>query len=154
NTDKRMGVVVKLNGLSLFEQQTRVANRCRKWVLKPDTRITLKGFYEPGEGDRLALRPFVVLVGAEAKKAKERLGDKAGLLEIDVFAEGEETDDELEISARGMPPAKDKEKEKEAKAQSYKAVRTSLLKDAKLKTETTVNKKVILVPDKEAIKAG
>jgi len=151
-TEARMGVVVKLNGLSLFEQQTRAADRCRKWVIKPGKTITLEGFYAP-QGQRLALRRFEVLVGDEAKAMKEQLGDRAGLLEIDVFAEGAESDEELEISARGLPPSKDKEKEKEAKAESYKAVRASLLKDARLKTETTVNKRLIIVADKEAIKA-
>lgn len=153
-TDERLGVVVKLNGISLFQQQTRAANRCRKWVIPAGKKYELEGFYEPGQGKRLSLRPFVVLVGDEAKKAKEQLGDKAGLLEVDVFAEGAESDEGFEISARGLPPAKDKEKEKEARAQSYKAVRTSLLKDAKLKTETTkTTTKPVLVADEKALAA-
>jgi hypothetical protein len=155
-TDKTMGVVLKLNGMSTFDQQTKPSDRCQKWVIKAGKTATIKGFYSP-DGERLSLRPFKVLVGDAANEAKEQLGDKAGLLEVDVFAEGAESggDDALAISARGLPPSKDKEKDKdkEAKPQSYKAVRASLLKDAKLKTETTVAKREVIVPDREAIKA-
>jgi hypothetical protein len=153
-TDKTLAVVLKLNGVSTLKQQTRSPDHCQKWIIRAGKAIVLKGFYTPA-GDKLLMKPFKVLVGEKALEAKAQLGDRAGLMELDVFAEGAESDDDgLEYTAKGLPPSKEKEKEKLAKAHSYKAVRATLLKDAKLKTETTVAQKVVLVPDKEAIKAG
>jgi hypothetical protein len=158
-TDKTLGVVIKLNGFSTFRGLTPPPEWCQKWLVRPGKTVTIKGFYEPGEGsdERLSVRPFKVLTGEAAKTARAQLGDRAGLLEIDVFATGGEDDEVLEISARGLPASKEREKEKDAKAQSYKSVRASLLKEAKLRTETNVRttdkRDELLVPDTEAIKA-
>jgi len=188
-TDKRMGVVLKLNGVSTIDQQTESSENCRKWVIPAGQTYTVKGFYvfssdkgddgpkNDEEGDdkkgqkqqgqkgqkqngqkqngqkgqkpavKTTLLPFKVLVGAEAKTVKDELGDKFGLIEIDVFAEGEvqENNDTLVVSAKGLPPAKEK-----SSRGSYKALRTALLKNAKLKT-TLVAKREVIVPDKQAI---
>jgi hypothetical protein len=68
------------------------------------------------------------------------------VIEVDVFAEGAETggdEPNLQVSAKGLPPSK----EKLARG-SHKALRTALLKSSKLKTETNLlTKRAILVPD-------
>jgi hypothetical protein len=91
------------------------------------------------------LLKFAVLVGDEAKQAIAQLGDKAGLIEVDVFEEAEAAPggaDEMQISARGLRPRD----EHKARA-SYASLRKALLKSAGLKT-TTVAKREVIVPDK------
>jgi hypothetical protein len=156
-TDKRVGVVLRLNGISTIDQQTDAAEGCRKWVMAPGATYNIRGFYmfgaaqKGGDDDKdqkpagkPTLLPFKVLVGDEAKVMKAQLGDKYGLIEVDVFAEGAVKNEDLQVSAKGLPPSKDRP----ARA-SYKALRTALLKNAKLKT-TTVAKREVIVPDKEA----
>ena len=164
-TDKPLGVVLKLNGTSTIDEQTEAADNCRKWVVPPGKTFTIRGFYlfgknegadrdarndpKPGNGpsrQKATRLPFKVLVGEEARNMKVDLGDRFGLIEIDVFAEGkpEEPDEELMVSARGLPPSK----EKQARG-SYKALRTALLVNARLKT-TMVASREVIVPDREA----
>lgn len=220
-TDKRLGVVLKLNGVSTVDQQKDPSDGCRKWVIPPGKTFKIRGFYmvkndggqtgggqggqtggqgtggqddqatqagqgrSAGRGDtkkkpvkkqkavkrnedddgpkndenpgdngggqqpfgqkgKTPVLPFKVLVGQEAAAMKAQLGDKYGLIEIDVYAEGKTDDEDLQVSAKGLPPAKDK-----AARGSYKALRTALLKSARLKTQTVVRKEVI-VPDEKA----
>ena len=64
---------------------------------------------------------------------KEQLGDRAGLIEIDVFAEGEVAQEEVAISARGLPPSKEKQSRG-----SYRVLRTTLLKISKTSPRNAV----------------
>ena len=105
--------------------------------------------------------PFKILVGDEAKTARTELGDKAGLIEIDVFEEGTakaQGEQQMQISARGIPPSK------EAKArESYRSLRKALLASANLKTKTVasrdpktlkVAKRELIVEDKDKKTVG
>src|SRR5262249_38301848 len=85
------------------------------------SRLDVDGFYVK-EG----VKPFEVLVDAAAA----RLGDKKGLIEIDVFEEaGGQKKDEKLFSARGLPPAKEK-----LVRDSYLGLRSAVLKSADLKS--------------------
>jgi hypothetical protein len=156
-TQKRLGVVMKLNGFSTFNNQNVSPEKCRKWIIEPGKKPSIKGFmlpeneedYEAGKDVKMAVQPFKVLVGDDAKKMAERFGDKAAWLEIDVFHEGEtiaNEEDSLVVSARGLPPEKDK-----LLRASYKALRPALLKSANLQP-TMVAKRELIVPDTTAIK--
>ena len=57
------------------------------------------------------------------------LGDKAGLIEMDVFEEGS-TEPDLQVSPRGLPPSKDK-----VARETYKGLRTALLQSSGLKVK-------------------
>jgi hypothetical protein len=189
-TDKRLGVVFRVNGLNTVNQQKDAPESCKKWVIPPYKTYFIKGFYmsdgdsednapvsrgkkaakrggdedddgpkntegqkqddKPAGGKDLrvtTILPFKVLVGEEANALKAEYGEKYGLLEVDVFAEGGETatDDTLQVSSKGLPPSKEK-----LARSSHKALRTALLKSSKLRTETNrVTKRSVLVPDPE-----
>jgi hypothetical protein len=101
------------------------------------------------------LKRFSVLVGEEAKTAIAEMGEKKGLIEVDVFEEGPEKDGEMLISPKGIIPSK----EKQARS-SYLGLRSALLKSSKL-TSTVETKKEgplvvrreVIVPDKTVLEA-
>jgi hypothetical protein len=164
NGKKRVGVVLKVNGLNIVNMQKDDAEQCGKIILEPGWTRKVKGFIEvedgvlpravkpkggddddlggdepkkddPPKGDdppkksKITLRPFNILVGEEAKKVAAELGDKAGLIEVDVFVEGD-TQRPPDISPRGLPPSKDK-----VARETYKGLRTALLQASGLKTK-------------------
>jgi hypothetical protein len=196
-SSKRLGVVVKLNGVSTVNQQTEASEGCRKWVIPAGKTYDIDGFYMLGQsqaggtededgtesrgskrtqakkptrkktarrgdddegpkndekqgqekdrGGKPTVLPFKVLIGDDARKAKAQMGDKAGLIEIDVFAEGPTRDVEegKQVSAKGLPPSREK-----AARRSYKALRTALLKNAKLKTSVAARGgDEVIIPD-------
>ncbi len=154
NSAQQVGVVVRLNGISTFDEQKADPERCQKWVINPGKFITVQGFYKlAGEGDggkkKLNVKPIKVLVGAEAKAARAEFADKAGLIEVDVFQEGNNEEEQgLAVSARGLPPSK----ERKAR-ESYVSLRDAMIKSAGLK-RSLVAKREILVPDEEAKEKG
>jgi hypothetical protein len=103
--------------------------------------------------------PFKVLVGDEAKSMSSQLGDKAGMIEIDVFVAGAGgEDDDKSVSLRGMRQSK----EKKARS-SHAAYRAALLQSARAKatyqevkdrTTGKVTKREIIVPDESAKAPG
>jgi len=160
---RRVGVVLRLNGASTVNQQTAEPERCRKWVLDKGEVINVEGFYEIAakktEEDekqdgkqrvKKKVYPFQVLVGAAAKTVKEDLGDKAGLIEVDVFEEGGLEKQEMKVTGKGLP-ATEKEKAKE----SFIRLRNAHLKHARLKTAISpVTKREIIVAAPEATPPG
>jgi hypothetical protein len=175
---KQLGVVLRLNGVSTIGEQKDEPERSRKWVIDPGKSYLVRGFYivpeteargkkvkkrgdddgptpdenppkEKPEGKQAKYLPFKVLVGDEAKAAKEELSDKAGLIEVDVFEQGAEEQDMM-VSGKGMP----RSKEQKAR-ESYVSLRSALLKAARLKTVDapagpSVVKREIIVVDKSA----
>jgi len=89
--------------------------------------------------------PFKVLVGEEAKKARDVYLAKAGMIDVDVFEEGAPKpageDAPLMVSARGLPPSREQKMR-----ESYVSLREAMIKSAGLK-RSMVNKREILVPD-------
>jgi hypothetical protein len=105
---EKLGVVMKINGMSTFDQQQDEPLACRKWIFSPEKkgkRMDFKGWYSLAGEKKLVLREFKVLKDdEEAEKALE-LGVRAGWIDIDVFTTREKEDtatDELTISTRGM----------------------------------------------------
>lgn len=150
-TDRRVGVVLKVNEVSTIFSQTEDSALCRKWVIEPGKEIQLKGFYQE---DR-QYAPFKVLAGDEARAAAEQLGDKAGRVRVEVFDEGEGgAFAPLSVSLpRRIPEAKIG-----AARRSLDTLRPGLLAASRAKVETrteTVNgkaiKREIIVPDKDAL---
>src|SRR5262249_40195316 len=94
NSARQLGGVLRLNGGSTIDQEKGDPEKCRKFVINPGKFTSVKGFLMLGgegeKGRKAQLLPFKILVGAEAKKAKEEMADKAGLIEVDVFEEGNE----------------------------------------------------------------
>jgi hypothetical protein len=166
---KRMGVVLRLNGVNTVNLQTQEPERCQKWILNPGEVYKIRGFYElpkdksakrgedeeepkndedpPAKPKRLPMKvfPFKVLVGAAAKTAKADMGDKAGLIEIDVFEEGSEKG-ELKVTGKGLPTT-----EKEKARESFIRLRNAHIKHARLKTKVVATtKREIIVAAPEA----
>jgi hypothetical protein len=180
-TDKQLAVVLRLNGVNVVNMQKLEPEFCGKVILNPGKKAVVRGFIEVPEGTasergkakkrdgldddppvpdtkpKMTIRPFAVLVGDEAKTMRAELGDKAGLIEIDVFEKGS-TDPEAQVNQRGLPPSK------ALKArETYKGLKTALLQSSGLKTKmesTTagVKSRELIVPkpesEREEIRAG
>jgi hypothetical protein len=151
-TDKPLGVDVKLNGTSLFLEQTDEPANCRVWILKPEDKYrsyALKGYYvRNGDGEKMKIAPFKVLVGDEAQKWRDgmsQLADKVGTISITVFEEGDQTGSEMLVTARGVK----KSKEKEARADRA-TLQNDLMKASYLKRDAV--KRELIVADKESMK--
>jgi len=154
----RRGIVLKLNGMSTVNNQTDDSERCRKWVLDAGETLNILGYYKVGggkdddddkddnKGKSVESRhaPFKVVVDAEAEKAKELLGDNAGVISLDVFEVGTEARG-TKVSSKGLPPSK----EKKAR-ESYVGLRSALIRSARLKTMTVAAREVIVADSDEA----
>jgi hypothetical protein len=185
-SSKRLAVVLRLNGVSTINEQRDDPEAAAKWVIPAGRSYLIKGFYmveadgaekrgkaskrgdEGGtidEGEKQKekqkdgeqqIKPFSVLSGDAARAAVAELGEKKGLIEVDVFEEGPGGDEtEMFISPKGLPPSK----EKQARS-SYLGLRSALLKSSKLtstvetkKEGTLVVKREIIVPDASLIAA-
>lgn len=170
-SDKKVGVVLRLNGMNVINLQKDAPEICGKIILVPGKKQRIPGFIEvveptsralkkPGEEEKkpeLTVRPFGVLVGDEAAKFRSENADTAGLLEVDVFEEGAvEPDPDLQISPRGLPAGKEK-----VARETYKGLRTALLQSSGLKTKVVsggpgVKSRELIVPtsveERKAIK--
>jgi hypothetical protein len=207
-TDKKMAVVLRLNGVNTLAEAKDEPEVAPKWVIPAKKAYLIKGFYplegkqqanargkakgkparrdgqeneNAGEADKqpdkkqpdkkqpdkkqpdkqanqgLTVKPFKVLVGEDAARIGAQMGEKKGLIEVTVFAEGPERQGQQRslTSPKGLPPSK----EKQARA-SYLGLRSALLKSNKLKTTVVakregglVVKREVIVPDDAAVKA-
>ncbi len=153
NSPQKLGVVLKLNEMSTIFQETQDSATCRKWVLAPNQEIKVKGFYQ--EGGKYA--PFKVLVGDEARDyvAQNELGDKAGRIRVEVFAEAPADGGEAGVPRSVSLPRRLPETAKsEAARRDLSSLQDALMKTAKLsrqvKTVTVGGKALkreIIVPD-------
>jgi hypothetical protein len=102
-----LGVVVKVGGKSLFEEQDMDSLACRKWLFEPKMKKPepYAGFYFL-EGGKLKEDPFTVVESPE----DERSGARSGWIDIDVFVsrpdDEKPADGELLISTRGVGKGK------------------------------------------------
>jgi hypothetical protein len=106
---KRLGVVVKLNGLILYKMDDRDGLQCLKWLFDAKEKgkdFKFTGFVMDADGDKVL--PFRVLTRKESAAKVSELGDRAGWIDVDVFASGEEAQEEeqLLVSTRGLPEGK------------------------------------------------
>jgi len=148
-TDKKLGVVLKVAGMSTIGQEKDESVLCRKWVIPAGKTYTVRGFYLAP--DYAKYLPFTALDGDAAIKAKADLGDKAQFVQVDVFdnVEGDKEDKLIsKASARGLPRVKDRS----ARA-TYPELRNELLKQAGLKKARSKDGESIIVPadEKDAV---
>jgi hypothetical protein len=133
---KRIGVDVKLNGTSLFKEQTEPAETCRVWVIDDGKTSNLEGFY-----DGANVQKFKILIGEEAATQRTQLGEKAGLIEITVFPEA---DTAPPPSADGLQISRNlralKAKEEKAARRDLHTLQNTLLKRNLLKREVKMVK--------------
>jgi len=148
SSNKKLGVDVKLNGTSLLLRQAEAPEACRVWVLEPGKTYTLKGYYDESGDKNVA--PFTIISGDAAKQAREQLGDKAGLIQVNVFDEvpGEQPTEEMLISSRGL-------RSKLSKRGDLHAVQTGLMRSALVKRVTKTEggkKRELIVEDTDETK--
>ena len=103
-SDRRLAVVLQINGMNTLYEEKLEAIRCRKWVLPPEARpLIIDGFYVKETGKNR--KEFVVLPEKESRQ--EVLGDAAqGTIQMHVFVEGpEKKEEEFEdrLITRGLP---------------------------------------------------
>jgi hypothetical protein len=160
-TDKWLGVALRLNGYNTINERTGDVATSQKWAIPPGKSYRIEGFYEhpaPQDGGQM-FKPFKILVGQEAQQyTGQQMGDKKGLIEIDVFEQGPEAagdEAEMFVTPRGLPPSALK-----SERATFQGLRSALLKNARLKTTTVpvregalVVKREMIVPDDEAIAA-
>lgn len=110
-----LGVVLKINGQSSFEQQTDDPLACRKWlypISRKDKRDDIRGWYTEGADRKLKVRPFKALTDAEAAEKALEFDVRVGWIDIDVFTTrgaDEPVADELTISTRSIPKGRFKD---------------------------------------------
>jgi hypothetical protein len=103
--DRRLGVILKVNGLSTYKLDDRDSLQCNKWLYdlsdrgKPDQ---FHGFWMDSSGKDV--RPFTVLTAEESATKASELGERAGWIDIDVFASGEEPqpEEQMMVSTKGL----------------------------------------------------
>jgi hypothetical protein len=74
-------VVLLVNGESTLYQERNAPKSCRKWVLAPNTSVTIRGF----QTDSNTVAPFSVLPPQEPIPDAVRYGDHAGTYRMVVF---------------------------------------------------------------------
>lgn len=101
---ERLGVVMKVNGLSTYKMDDGDSLACKKWLFdaedagKPNR---YDGFYMAVEG---GAKPFKVLSAEESATKVNELGDRAGWIDVDVFGSGEEkqAEEQKMVSTKGL----------------------------------------------------
>lgn len=147
----RLGVILKLNGISTYQMDERDSLQCLKWLFDAKDKgegFVFTGFVMDAKGDEI--RPFRVLTKKESAKKAAELGGRAGWIDVDVFASGEEEQEEeqLLISTRGGHVGK--------KPATLAELRKSLLarNNAQVKESTVVQRAPggLIVADVEPVK--
>ncbi|MBY0524253.1 MAG: hypothetical protein K2R98_12685 [Gemmataceae bacterium] len=101
---ERLAVVIRVNGINTLckEGADKQVDQCIKWVLEPNKQYAIRGFYlEDGK----TVEKFKVVA---PDTLSDLSPDKLGLIEVDVFRESGNSDEELlrtrKISLRGLKP--------------------------------------------------
>jgi hypothetical protein len=111
DSDQTLGVVIKVNGQSLWLREDKEPEQCRKWIFGPAFKgkaNRFRGFYTGLNGKNL-LRFRSLTAGDSQRKASE-LGNRVGWIDITVFAPQTERPAEMSradmISTRVVPTAR------------------------------------------------
>jgi hypothetical protein len=147
NSTKQLAVVLRLNDVNTINEQKAEPKNAGKIVLDAGETQDVEGFIhiedgEKGDGKK-KVRPFKVLVGDEAKTKKEALGEKAGLIEVDVFEKGG-GDTPMKVALRGLSASREA-----AARKNYATLRKALMSSGQLTTKMVASREVI-VPDEGA----
>jgi hypothetical protein len=144
-TDKRLGVVLKVAGLSTYDQQKDDAINCRKWVILPGKRLTLRGYYTGEKAEKYT--PFAGLDAEAASKVISQVGERAQFIQVDVFRESTAAATPKLISARGLKPA-----DLQAARNLHETLYQQLMKSAGVVKRRAPGGATILGPDPSAVK--
>jgi hypothetical protein len=111
--ENKLGLVLRVNGRSTWEQQDMAPMNCRKWILDAKSigkREDFKGYYRESEdGKELVCNEWKALDEAEAAERAAEMGNRAGWIDLDVFTARDAeagSDDGLLISTRSMTKKK------------------------------------------------
>jgi hypothetical protein len=102
-----LGVVIKVNGRSLWNKQEDLSINCQKWIYNPDSRGRVDKFegFSMGDAGKELLK-FKVLTDAESPEKASELGERAGWIDVDVFASGAGgktiEEKEMKVTLRGL----------------------------------------------------
>jgi len=150
---KDLGVVIILNGSAvLFGTQDGQAESLPMFVVKAGADYPpIRGMLKEGESTNVS--PFKIVTGEEEQKKRTDLGEKAGRLEIYVFAEGGE---EMLVGRRlaGPPAATDKKARSSLVAYQHALMKSSMVKRVfkEVKVDGKLEKRELIVPDDDEAK--
>ncbi|MFO0878660.1 MAG: hypothetical protein U0840_15065 [Gemmataceae bacterium] len=140
DTNRKMGALLLVNGKSSFAMDTGEPYQLRKWIYdatRKGVRDEFKGFYTDTEGKNLL--EFKVLTPEESLSRASEFGNKAGWIDVFVFASGDQRPpvgpDEVDmlVSSRALP-------RNVSKRASLKEVRMALLKANNIQLRSSGNK--------------
>jgi hypothetical protein len=97
-TEGTYAVVLLVNGENTLYQERGTPQVCRKWVLGPNSSVTVRGF----QTDANTVAPFSVLPPQQAIPDAVRYGDHAGTYRLVVF-HGSMTSSEAEVVRKTDP---------------------------------------------------
>ncbi|MBL8795530.1 MAG: hypothetical protein JNM56_16615 [Planctomycetia bacterium] len=103
-TNEKIGVVVKVNGQSTINKEEAAEEQCTRWMLEPNAKNILRGFYLDKTGGGTEVELFRVTSDDEAKSAWSGF-KRPGYIDLAVFRSSEikpTPSSELGFSARGM----------------------------------------------------
>lgn len=85
SSDKRLGLVLKVNGENTLGRQTVADSQAKSWVLEPDRKEWgFQGYYDTSAN---TMEPFKVLSQVESKAKEIDYGEFAGSISISLFPE-------------------------------------------------------------------
>lgn len=85
SNDKRLGLVLKVNGENTLGRETATDSQAKAWVLEPDRKEWgFQGYYDTSKN---TLEPFKVLSQAESKIKEIDYGEFAGSISVSLFPE-------------------------------------------------------------------
>ncbi|PQO28446.1 hypothetical protein DTL21_27985 [Bremerella cremea] len=85
SSDKRLGLVLKVNGENTLGRQTVADSQAKAWVLEPDRKEWgFQGYYDTSAN---TMEPFKVLSQTESKAKEIDYGEFAGSISISLFPE-------------------------------------------------------------------
>jgi hypothetical protein len=152
--NERLGVILKVDGTSTWQEEGQESIECRKWLYDPDSKPDpVHGYYTDLTGKNL--KPFRVLTAKETEDKVAELGEKAGYITVEVFGKGPASggDDTKKISTRGLARkelrARPARTVAELQKRLYKANRVRVLASAR-----DAEGGGLLGPDAEATEGG
>ncbi len=115
-SDRKLGVLLLVNGKSTFNFEEGEPMALRKWILGPTTtgkRQEWLGFYtDKAEGN---LHRFRALTSEDSLVHMDQLGEKAGQIEVMVFGSGEQPEKQGKVEDPDKEKDADTEKKDEGK---------------------------------------
>lgn len=107
--DAKMGIVLRINGKSTWNQEDADPASCRRWIFNPMSvgkREDFAGFYREDKDGKLVCNEWKALDETAAVAAAATMGVRIGWIDLDVFASREEKaakDGMVLVSTRSMP---------------------------------------------------